>query len=220
MSKIVTLLKRKPGLAVEDFQHHLRTVHGAHLAALPGLRRCVLSLPLRQGYARGELLFDAVAEMWFDTADDDRVGETARLAAGDGAPALFEQSRTLVLPVTVYAIKDEPAPVDPFKQVEFITRRPGMELQAFRDYWRKVHGPIAARMPVMARYEQNHVADIAYAQGKRPPFDGLAVMWFQSTEEMKRGAKTPEFAAILADEPNFMPANQPFIIAREHVVVG
>lgn len=33
-----------------------------------------------------------------------------------------------------------------------------MGLDAFRAYWRNVHGPLAATIPVMHRYEQNHLA--------------------------------------------------------------
>jgi hypothetical protein len=51
MIKIVTLMKRRAGLSVEDFQRHLQTKYGPLLANGPGLRRHVQShaLTLRQG---------------------------------------------------------------------------------------------------------------------------------------------------------------------------
>ena len=67
MVKIAILMKRRPGLSVEDFQDHLRTRYGPLVLRGPGLRRYVQSCALPQGYARGELLFDAVGEMWFDS---------------------------------------------------------------------------------------------------------------------------------------------------------
>ena len=67
MLKIVTLMKRRAGLSVDDFQNHLRSKYGPLAAKGPGLRRYVQSLALVQGYAKGELLFDAIGEMWFDS---------------------------------------------------------------------------------------------------------------------------------------------------------
>ena len=68
MLKIVTLMKRRAGLSVEDFQNHLRNTYGPLAAKGPGLRRYVQSCALPQGYAKGELLFDAIGEMWFNSA--------------------------------------------------------------------------------------------------------------------------------------------------------
>ena len=69
MLKIVTLMKRRSGLSVDDFQKHLRDTHGPLAAKGPGLRRCMQSCALPQGYSKGELLFDAIEEMWFDSQE-------------------------------------------------------------------------------------------------------------------------------------------------------
>ena len=96
-----------------------------------------------------------------------------------------------------------------------------MALNAFRDYWRNVHGPIASRIPTLLRYEQNHLKQSAYETGEIPPYDGLAITWFASTADMKRGAQTPEYQITRADEPNFLPdGHLPIIITREHVLIG
>jgi len=65
MLKIIDLVKRQPGLSVADFQERWSGEAGAALARVPGLLRYVQSHALPQGYARGELLFDGIAEMWF-----------------------------------------------------------------------------------------------------------------------------------------------------------
>jgi uncharacterized protein (TIGR02118 family) len=67
MLKIVILQKRRAGLSVADFQTHLRDTYGPLAAKGPGLRRYVQSCALPQGYGKGELLFDAIGEMWFDS---------------------------------------------------------------------------------------------------------------------------------------------------------
>jgi uncharacterized protein (TIGR02118 family) len=129
-------------------------------------------------------------------------------------------ARKVVMPVDVYVIKDGAVPADAVKNIEFVNRRPGMPPEAFRRYWREVHGPIAARIPVLQRYEQNHLKAAADDVDPNPPYDGLAITWFRSTADMKQGTKTAEYAATRADEPNFLPdGHLPIIIAKEHVLV-
>jgi uncharacterized protein (TIGR02118 family) len=131
----------------------------------------------------------------------------------------LDTSRTVHMPVDVHVIKDGAVPEGAVKNIEFVNRRPGMSPESFRQYWRSMHGPLASRIPVIRRYEQNHLKASEYAGGREPPYDGLAVTWFDSTADMKLGATTPEYAATRADEPNFLPdGHLPIIIAREHVI--
>ncbi len=223
MYKVVTLLKRRPGLTVEDFQARWRTVHGPLAAAGPGVRRYVQSHALLQGYAKGELIFDGIVEAWFDSpAAYGAFGRSpAAAAAAAAAEDLLDRSRTVVMPVEVHVIKNGAVPAGAVKNIEFVNRRPGMALQAFRAYWREVHGPIAARIPVLRRYEQNHLEREAYAAGPAPRYDGLAITWFESTADMKSGALSAEYATTRADEPSFLPdGHLPIIITREHVLAA
>ncbi len=222
MVKIATLLKRRGGLSVDDFQSHLRMEYGPLAAKGPGLRRYVQSCALVQGYAKGELLFDAMGEMWFDSTEAyaNYLRSPEFIAARADESAFLDRSRTVTMPVDVHVIKDGAIPSNAVKNIEFVNRRPGMALEAFRTYWRGVHGPLAATIPVLARYEQNHLASSAYDKNEAPPYDGLAITWFASTADMKRGTTTPEYAATRADEPHFLPdGHLPIIITREHVVL-
>jgi uncharacterized protein (TIGR02118 family) len=222
MLKIVTLQKRRAGLSVEDFQNHLRGTHGPLAARGPGLARYVQSCALPQGYAKGELLFDAVGEMWFDSAQAyGRYLASPQFAAARADENNFlDTARTVVMPVDVHVIKDGRAPDNAIKNIEFVNKRPGMALAPFRDYWRTVHGPLAATIPVLHRYEQNHLALSEYEKPAAPAYDGLAITWFASTADMKRGTTTPEYAATRADEPNFLPdGHLPIIITREHRII-
>jgi uncharacterized protein (TIGR02118 family) len=222
MLKIAVLMKRRAGLSVHEFQGHLQSKYGSLAAKGPGLRRYVQSCALPQGYAQGELLFDAIGEMWFDSMDAyDRFTRSPEFAAArEDENTFLERSRTVVMPLDVYVIKDGPIPAGAVKNIEFVNRRPGMALEPFRSYWREVHGPLAARIPVIRRYEQNHLALSEYAKRRPPRYDGLAVTWFASTADMKRGTTTPEYVATRADEPHFLPdGHLPIIITREHIVV-
>lgn len=223
MFKVVRLIKRKSGISVEQFQHDLQSTYGPLVTQGPGLRHYVQSPALPQGYANGELLFDAITEMWLDSAATyaSFLDSPAWLRAREHESAFLDQSRTVIMPVDVHVIKDGPIPDNAVKNIEFVNRRPGMPLDQFQDYWRNRHGPVAARISVIRRYEQNHLAKAGYEGNRQPAYDGLAVTWFSSTAEMRAGTKTPEYAATRADEPHFLPdGHLPIIITREHVLVA
>ena len=223
MFKVVALFKRNPGMPVEEFQAYWRGKHGPLVAEQAEIRRYVQSHALLQGYQKGELLFDGIDETWFDSA----AAYAAHLGSA-GAAAIFadqahflDQSRTVSMPVDVIVIKDGAIPRDAVKNIEFVNRRPEMALEPFREYWCKVHGPIASRISAIRRYEQNHLKLNAYDAAAKPAYDGLAITWFASTADMKKGTTTPEYAVTRADEPHFLPdGHLPIIITREHVVVG
>lgn len=218
MRKVVTLLKRAPGLSVEVFQDGWARRRGPLVAAAGQVRRYVQSHALPRGYAKGELLFDGIEEAWFDDEAAYR-RFAASGEAGAGLEGLVDPARTVVMPVDVHVIKDGAVPVPAVKNIEFVNRRPGMALSPFRDYWREVHGPLASTIPVLRRYEQNHLSLGAYEAGE-PIYDGLAITWFASTADMKAGTVTPEYAATRADEANFLPdGHLPIIITEERVFV-
>ncbi|KZD05837.1 EthD domain-containing protein [Oceanibaculum pacificum] len=225
MLKIIHLIKRKhPGLEegqVEAFQKRWRQGHGPIAARLPGLRRYVQSHALVQGYRKGELLFDGISEFWFANKAD--------LDAAKSSPAWDEMvadlhgfvdtGRCIEMPIELHVIKDNPAPPGAVKNIEFVNQRPGMDRAEFRRYWREVHGPIAARIPVLHRYEQNHLALTEYDRPSPPPYDGLAITWFASTADMKAGTRTEEYRLTRADEPHFLPdGHLPIIITREYEI--
>lgn len=223
MLKVIDLVKRRPGIAVETFQADWKATAATAMGAVPGLRRYVQSHALPQGYGRGELLFDAIAEMWFDdwAACAEALTSPAFAAATRAADGLVDPARLVRMPVDVLVMKDGPIPEPAVKNIEFVNRRPGMALAPFRTHWRAIHGPLASTIPVLQRYEQNHLALPAYAAAPEPAYDGLAITWFHSTADMKAGTTTPEYAETRADEPNFLPdGHLPIIVTREHVLIA
>ena len=218
MHKIASIIHRKPGMSVEEFQRYWLVVHGPMLARLPFVRRYVQSHPLPQGYRKGDLPFDGLVELWFDDADGFRRIPSEVLADGD---KFIDRNKGARLSVDVHVIKDGAIPPGAVKNIELVSRPKDRPLEDFRRYWREVHGPIAAKIPTLRRYEQNHATPASYAGGGQPAFDGLAITWFASTDDMRAGARTPEYAATRADEKNFLPLGElPIIIAREHVIVA
>ena len=95
-----------------------------------------------------------------------------------------------------------------------LTRRDGMGRDDFRRHWRDVHGPIAAAMPGVRRYVQNH----ATLDGA--PFDGLAEMWFDDAEGMQRAFTSPQAQEAAADSENFLSSTQVVMVEEVEVVTG
>lgn len=222
MVKALTFIARKPGMSVEAFQEHWRTRHAEIVVKLPGIRRYVQSHALLSGYRKGELAYDGIAEIWFDDTGAMRaLRERAEYAAVQADEARFiDRARMGMIITEEHVIKDGPVPPGAVKSVELITRKAGMEVDAFQRYWRQVHGPIAATIPVLRRYVQSHTRRSAYEGGRAPAYDGAALTWFDDTQAMRVSAGTAEYARTRADEPNFLATDRlPVIITREHVVV-
>jgi uncharacterized protein (TIGR02118 family) len=222
MVKAVSFFKRRSGMSVEAFQAYWLTRHPDVVVRLPGIRRYVQSHTLAGGYRKGEPAYDGIAEIWFDDTGAMRaLAGTPAYAAVEADEARFIERSTMGLIITEeHVIKGGSAPAGGVKNVEFVTHREGMAIDAFQRYWREVHGPLAARIPVLRRYVQSHTRRAAYTSGRAPVYDGVALTWFDDTEAMRASARSPEYARVRADEPNFITADPPFIITREHVIVG
>jgi uncharacterized protein (TIGR02118 family) len=223
MVKAVSFFKRKPGMSPEAFQAHWRTTHAEVVVTLPGVRRYVQSHTRLSGYRKSEPVYDGIAELWFDNTQAMRalVG-TPEYAAVQADEARFIDHTTMGLIITEeHVIKDGPVPPGGVKNVEFVSRKPGMFVDAFQGHWREAHGPLGAAIPMVRRYVQSHTRRSIYASGRDPLYDGVALTWFDDTGAMRESAATPEYARVRADEPNFIaPGPAPFIITTEHVILA
>ncbi len=119
------------------------------------------------------------------------------------------------------------------KLIYCLKRQSHLSREEFLDYWLNTHGPLvrehAAAMKVR-RYIQLHTTDektneaIRASRGSPEGFDGVAELWFESREEMREGASTPEGRAgmrlLREDEARFIDqANSPAWIGEEKTLV-
>jgi uncharacterized protein (TIGR02118 family) len=223
MLKTITFIKRKPGMDREKFGEYWRIRHAQIVTRLPGLRRYVQCHTIPSGYRKGEPVYDGVAEVWFDSTDTMR--ETANTAEYRAVRA--DEHNFIDVPNISFIIAEErvqkDGPTNPSMAhlVEFVTRKPGMSVEAFQRHWSAIHGPLGAKIPMVRRYVQCHVRPSAYRDGRQPPYDGVAEVWFDSTDAMRESATTQEYREVRADEPNFIDASRPvpFIITRDYAVL-
>jgi uncharacterized protein (TIGR02118 family) len=217
MVKLVACLKRKPGVSVEAFQRHWRTQHAEIVVRQAGLRRYVQNHVLPTAYARGEPLFDGVAEAWFDDVDAmRRLAPSAEYrAVRADEPSFLDVPAMRVLLTDEVAIVDGAAPAGSLLLIAFLTRRPGISPEAFQRHWRETHGPLVARVPGVRRYVQSHARLGGYSAGRTPPFDGVPFAWFDDSAALRSADAGPDFARVRADEPSFLTAGAvPFVLAR------
>lgn len=89
-----------------------------------------------------------------------------------------------------------------------LKKHPDWSSDKFRSYWREHHGALAAKLPGLVRYEQNHVVDseqrgFTYPRGPEQ-LDGFSMLWFQSEEAMRAAMETEAGKALVADENHFI----------------
>lgn len=95
-----------------------------------------------------------------------------------------------------------------FKQVCLLTRRPGMSMEAFKDYYENAHAPLLApMMPQALRYVRRFVQPepgLQSGEFSAVPFDCLMELWWASREEfdacMASLGEGDAFQRIYADE--------------------
>jgi uncharacterized protein (TIGR02118 family) len=223
MVKVITFIKRKAGMPVEEFQGYWRTRHPEVVTRLPGVRRYVQSHTLLSAYRTDEPIYDGLAEVWAD--------DTASLRAMTQSPAhagvqadegrFIDRASMGVIITEDHVVKDGSVPPDAVKSVDFLTRKAGLPLEEFQRHWLLVHGPIAAAIPGLRRYVQSHTRRSAYGAGRVPAYDGAALTWYDSTQAFRDAAATAEYARAAADGPSFLSMDRTRSIpTREYVILG
>ena len=223
MVKIVIFFKRKPGMSVEDFQKHWRTTHADIILRLPGIRRYIQSHVLASGYRKGEPVYDAVAESYFDDTQAmkalAKMPEYAAVLADE--PNFIDAASMASIITDEYVIKDGTVPENAVKSIDFVNRKAGMSVDDFQKYWKDVHGPLCNAASAMRRYVQNPTRRAIYDSGRTPPYDGVAMAWFDDMQALRAAAPTPEFERLRADVENFVARDRSaFVLTQEHVILA
>lgn len=95
-----------------------------------------------------------------------------------------------------------------FKQVCLLTRRPGMSIQDFKDYYETAHAPLLApMMPLALRYVRRFVQPEIHPFSNEPmnvPFDCMMELWWKSRGEFEQAmaalGEGDQFLRIHEDE--------------------
>ena len=113
-------------------------------------------------------------------------------------------------------VVDGQATPEMVKLISIAARMPGLTPQEFFQHWYEAHGPMAAKLPGLRRYVQNHAILEAYAI--RPmTHDGWSELWFDDLASLQRAFASPEALALREDGATLFARPLCTIIARERV---
>ncbi len=102
------------------------------------------------------------------------------------------------------------------KFVVVVFRRPDLSVEQFRDYFRRVHGPIAEQLPGLRRYVRNYPAD---DPKRKPPWDCIVELYFDDWESMEAAWASPAGKRSDADLPAFVDlARTTWAVVEEEVI--
>jgi uncharacterized protein (TIGR02118 family) len=104
------------------------------------------------------------------------------------------------------------------KLVAFFKRKAGLSPEEFHQHWHTTHAELVVKQKGMRRYVQNHTLLSTYRRGE-PAYDGVAEAWFDDTDAMRELAPSPAYAAVRADEANFIDAASMGVVLTEEVVI-
>jgi uncharacterized protein (TIGR02118 family) len=105
------------------------------------------------------------------------------------------------------------------KFVVVLKRKSDWTPEKFRDYFVRVHGPLAEQIPGLRRYKQNFPA--ADAKRKPPAWDCVVELYFDNKEAMEAAWMTPEGEAATRDLEVFADlAQTTWSIVEERTVVA
>ena len=241
MVKLVYLLRRKPGLTLEEFQEHWLERHSHFALRTPAVRRYVqyhalANDPIRETLAQaaaGPLVesYDGVAIAWFDD-----VAALHHSMHGDDVPAALEDqehfidhSRSVAVLADEYVIV-EPVGAGPIVLVECLRRPPEIDRRTFSERWLH-HGRVGRRAHargLLAGYIQNHalaeddarVAELDDLGSSDENWDGVVTAYFDSTAVAKELFQSPLASEdAYEDEKTFIDHSKClYLMARRHVI--
>lgn len=99
-------------------------------------------------------------------------------------------------------------------------RRPGLDDAAFRAHWCEVHGPLAAKLPGLGTYRQNHILERFHEMPGSPvqAIDGISQLSFDSVAHMERSDASAEYQACKEDIPKFQGGITILVIEPDEVI--
>ena len=98
-----------------------------------------------------------------------------------------------------------------------IKKKEPLTYSDFQAYWRKEHGVIVTGSPDIGTYIQSHPIyndELDFDN----TIDGLAEIWFEDTNAMRKLAASPEYKLIQEDEKAFIDSKAVHLIIAEDII--
>jgi uncharacterized protein (TIGR02118 family) len=241
MVKLVYLLRRKPGLKLEEFQQHWLERHSWFGVDNPAVRRYVqyhalANDPVREWLAQAadgpaKESYDGAAIAWFDTLEAMQAAmQTESVAAALEDEKHFIDHDRSVAVITEENVIVEPVGEGPIVLIECLRRRSDIDRKTFSDLWLH-HGHIgreAHNRGLLQGYIQNHalpeedagVDEIADLGDNDEVWDGVVTAYFHSLAIARELFTSPLASEeSYEDEKKFIDHSHGlYLMARRHVI--
>ncbi len=102
------------------------------------------------------------------------------------------------------------------KMVAVVKKKEGMERNEFVKYWLDVHAPLEKKWPGLKKYVISPA--IGAPGGGEPEYDGLAELWFEDEDALKKALESQERKISREDFLKFV-GKASMMITKEHVVL-
>lgn len=229
---IAAAIRHPTNRTLADFQRYWAESHGSVFAYvdIPQPRRYVQHITLPEAYdGTPTPTHDGASMFWYDSLEAMRTPpstpETIALREAIGADdrQLFDRlpgwplhhKRASVV-AAERVIVDGPTTPEMVKIILIGSRLPGLTLQEFSEHLYDVHGALAAKLPGLRRYVQNHAIQEAYAI--RPmTHDCWSELWFDDLDSLRRAFASPEAEPLRADGATLFARPAAIVIARERL---
>jgi uncharacterized protein (TIGR02118 family) len=113
-------------------------------------------------------------------------------------------------------VVDGPTTREMVKAIFIASKLPGLTLDRFFDHWQNDHGRLAARVPGLRRYVQNHAIPAVYADGAQT-HDGWSELWFDDLASLRAAVASKEWQALREDGATLFTYPLGVGVARERV---
>jgi uncharacterized protein (TIGR02118 family) len=102
------------------------------------------------------------------------------------------------------------------KAIFMASKMPGLTLAEFFVRWEHVHGPLAAKVPGLRRYDQYHAVPESYPAGMNT-HDGWSELWFDDVSSLHAAVASPEWQALAEDGAMLFAQPMGVGVARERI---
>ena len=102
------------------------------------------------------------------------------------------------------------------KFVGVVWRKPDLSREDFLHHWQTNHAEVVKKLPGLRKYVQGPAVTRA---GREPVIDGIAELWFDDVEALRKAWRSAEGQAVREDEKRFIDLERSYAFwAEDHHV--
>lgn len=215
MIKGIALAKKKSGMDPSEFHRYWRQTHGPLALQMSKMRRYVQTHRTDDVFPGFESCsYDGLAEIWFDdlaTLKDLPNDPEYQNGAQADEPNFVDMDSLKFIATTEKVFIEGPRiekDTKCLKAVFLLTKKDGMAVNEFQDYWVNGHAPQIPTDAGIMRYTQSHTLPETYATDN-PAYDGIAELSFADYAAFSSYWNSDRIQAIFAaDAPIFLQAEK------------